>query len=256
MRRSRFPRHLLIASLLISLAFSCGVALAARAGASAELQTSPEWLRGAELWRKMIDHSSDAIYDPAGFRGLARSLDSLDVDLPALAKRGLLPAAVPPDLIRLFRSRFEYISDRHYTNESNITLSAAESAVATSRWVIELQLAAMRSAGSAPDIGRKTTAESESPMLYELSFLDEYERFVGDTWKRRRALADRQAAGENVDFKPFENERQRRENLLLDAYHSRRIPISKPARALMPYIQSLTALTPSALTPSPPPPGI
>jgi hypothetical protein len=244
-----------MASLLIFLAFSYGVAVAARAGASAGLQTAPEWLRAAELWQRMIDHSSDTIYDPTGFRELARSLDSLDVDFAALAKRGLLPAAVPPDLIRLFRSRFEYISDRHYTSESNVTLSATESAVATSHWIIELQLAAMRRAGSAPDMERKAAAEMESPILYELSFLDEYESFASETEKRRRALADRQAAGESVDFKPFENERQRRENLLLNAYHSRRIPISKSDRALMPYIASLTTTAPSALTPSSPPPG-
>jgi hypothetical protein len=256
MRRFSFLRHLALVSLLVLLAFSGRAALAARAGASAALQAAPEWGRLARLWQTMIDHSSDAIYDPAGFRGLSKSLDALDADLAALVKRGLLPADVPPELTGLFRSRFEYISDRHYTSASQVTLSATESAVATSHWIIELQLAMMRSAGSASDVERKAIAQSESPIVYEISFLDEYERFVGETEKRRRALADRQAAGENVDFKPFENERQRRENLLLAAYHARRVPISKSARALMPYIQSLTTTAPSTRISSPPPPGV
>lgn len=242
MRHRMVLRLFVAASLLAALVVLCPRPGAARGGSRGELGDAPEWRRLAELWQTMIDHSSDAIYNPTAFRDLARTLDTLDVDIPALVKHGLLPAGAGPGLTHLFHTRYQYISERHYTTESQITLTAIESAAATSHWVLELQLAALRRAGAGPEVERKTLEQLRAPILYELSFLEEYERFQDEAEKRRKALADRQAAGENVDFKPFESERHRRTILLVDAYQTRRIPISKSARALMPYIESLTTL--------------
>jgi len=245
------PRPLLLATLIAC----CVLISAASSLAPSEkprLEVAPEWQRLAELWQTMVDHSSDRVYNPPAFRELARSFDSVDGDTAALVKRGLLPSAVALDLTHLFHSRYQYISERHYTTESQITLTATEAAAATAHWIIELQLAALRRAGAGPDVERKAMAQSQSPILYELSFLEECEKFQDEAERRRRGLADKQAAGENVDFKPFENERHRRTLLLLDAYQSKRIPISKSARALMPYIQSLTTLPVTSMQPSSP----
>jgi hypothetical protein len=248
-------RHPIAAALTVLCALVLAApAIAGRPSVRPQLESAPEWLRLAALWQTMLDHSSDVVYSPTRFRELAKDIDAIDVDLAALVKRGLLPRPISSGLARLFHARYSYLLEHHYTEESDITVTDIEAAVVTAQWVVELQLAAIRQASRGQEAERKTIAGAEDTIVWELSFLQEYEAFKGEAEKRRQALADRQAAGENVDFRPFESERIRRSLNLLDAYRSRRIPISRSVRELMPYLVSLTTLT-GPTTPSSPVPG-
>ncbi len=241
--RARF-RHLIAAALTLLCALVLAApASAGRAAVRPKIESAPEWLRLSALWQTMLDHSSDVVYSPTRFRELAKDIDAIDVDLAALVKRGLLPGSISTGLARLFHARYSYLLEHHYTEESNITVTDIESAAQTSQWVVELQLAAIRRASRGQEEERKTIAGAQDSVAWELSFLQEYDAFQSEAEKRRQALADRQAAGENVDFRPFESDRIRRSLYLLDAYRSRRIPISRSVREMMPYLVSLTTLT-------------
>lgn len=218
-------------------------AAAGRPSLSPQLPSAPEWLRLASLWQTMLDHSSNAIYSPTRFRELAKDVDAIDVDLTSLVKRGLVSKPISEELAHLFHVRYSYLLEHHYTEESNITVTDLEAAVLTSRWVVELQLTTARRAAQTPGADPGTIPGAEDVMVRELSFLREYEEFQDQAEKRRQALADRQAAGENVDFRPFERERITRGMHLLDAYRSRKIPTSRAVREVMPYLISLTTLT-------------
>jgi hypothetical protein len=232
-------RVLLAAVCCISAAL---LAAESQAAPRPDLTNTPEWGRLAALWQTVLDHSSDVVYSPARFRELVKDIDGIDVDLAALVKRGYLPVSVSAGLRRVFHSRYSYILDRHYTSDSSVTMTGIESAVATSHWIVELQLAALRRAEAGTEVGRKTISGAESAIAYELSFLQEYEGFQEEADRRRKALADKQAAGEKVDFRPFEAERLKKTLRLMDAYWAKRIPISRSVRAMMPHVTSLTTL--------------
>lgn len=64
--------------------------------------------------------------------------------------------------------------------------------------------------------------------------------------RRRKELLDQQAKGKEVDLKAFDNDCERRRNLLLDAYRGRSIRPSHSVQALVPYLTALTRWRPPA----------
>lgn len=243
-------RLALVALLLLSQA--CWLLPAARAGSKApSLEKTPEWGRLVTLWHAMLDHSSDLVYSPARFQELAKQMDAVDADVAELVKAGLLSVPVAAGLARLFHDRYQYILTRHYTSQSEIKLSGLEAAAAASHWIVELQLGVLRRGSVGPD-GRPAPSDAiESTIAYELSFLEEYNRFEAEVEKRREVLAQQQAAGKEVDTKAFDDDCERRRLLLLEAYQGHRIRVSRSVRSLLPQVMALTRSRPAALAPAP-----
>ena len=241
-RRSVHTGGLLPAARLLWLALLVLTlpAVAAPASLDPALTRSSEWQRLVALWSTMLDHSSDVIYSPARFEQLAGEADAVDGLTGALAKRNLLPPPIASDLAKLFRDRYEYIGSRHYTTESEVSLTAPEAAAATAQWIVELQLAFVRGAPDTTKQQQTQIAHAEQSISYELSFLREYRDFEAEADDRRNRLIAQQSQGKEVDSQAFENDCQRRRKLLVDAYHRRRIRPSRPVRALLPYVVALT----------------
>lgn len=234
-----------LAALLFGLALAW-LARSLSAAATPPLEYTPEWRRLVALWHVLLDHSSNAIYSPARLQSLAPEMERMEADLGKLAAEKRLAPAIADGLRGIFRDRHQYLEQRHYSTEPQVSLSATEAAAATAQWVIELELEMVRRSSPPPESARRELAASSRVIEYELAFLRALREFEAETERRRQALADREATGEEVDWKTFENECQRRRNLLLDAYHKRRLRPGRAVRELVPYMLMLTTARPPA----------
>jgi hypothetical protein len=203
------------------------------------VQKTVEWARLAKLWNLMLDHSSDVVYSPTHFNELAESLDAADGDLTALAKSGLLPEETASALRRLFHGRYDYIKTYHYTNQQQINQTAAESAASTARWLVERQLALLRSGSLGPQVPEEILTATRSNIAFQLTFLHHLDQFEAEVERRRGLLEEKRRAGEEADLESFDNECQRKRNLLLEAYRNRRIRSLRVVEALIPYVLAL-----------------
>ena len=234
--------RLLLRGVLLTLLLT---SLLAPAAADIEAaRESPEWSRLVTLWHTMLDHSSDAIYSPALFDELAVDLDAADEDLTALSQRRLVPEAVASTLRRLLHSRYEYIGERHYIGQARVSQAAIEAAVATAHWLVERELHLLRAAYLNPDLNRDALSDSESHLAFQLTFIHHAEALQAGAEQRRQELALREEDGEAVDWRAFENECQRRRQLLLDAYCVRRLRTARTVQRVMPYLFALTRARP------------
>jgi hypothetical protein len=230
--------------LLVALACSAAASAAAEQRRNRLLDTE-EGPRLVRLWHDMLDHSSDRIYSPTLFRELADDLEAAEADLAALSKRRVLDEPDAKCLARLFRLRYAYISEWHYTDQSTIRLSGEEATRKTALWIVELQLAVLR---------RPPTSKAEEELAraavrniaYELAFIHHLDQFEAESDRRRMALRERADAGENVDLEAFENEYLARRGLLLLAYGQRRLPRVRSVDEILPYLVALTRAEPSA----------
>ncbi len=238
--------HRLLRGVLLALLPALLVALLL-APAAADVDAAgeaPEWRGLVTLWHTMLDHSSDAIYSPALFDELAANLDASDDGLTALSQRRLVPEAVADTLRRLLHSRYEYIDERHYIGQARVSQSALEASVATAHWLVERELDLLRRAYVDPDLNRDAISASESHLAFQLTFIHHAEALEAGAEQRRQELSLRQETGEAVDWRAFENECQRRRQLLLDAYCVRRLRTAPPVQAVMPYLFALTRARP------------
>ena len=226
--------------LLLSRATACLASGTAAPGNLAKLDLTAEWGRLVALWQTMLDHSEGLIYNPGGFRELSKDLETATNDLSALAKRGPLPDRVATDLGRLFQDRHAYISTRHYTSESNVTLDAFAAAQIAAQWVVEMELAVLRRAASGSAADQRVAAAAADNLAFELTFLSECRSFDGQVQRRRQELQKGEKDGKPVDWQAFENERQRRSDLLLQAYRQKSLKVGRSVRDLMPYLLALT----------------
>lgn len=216
------------------------------------LEVTTEWRRLLVLWHAMLDHSEHTFYDPEGFRALAGSLDATQKDLPALAKAGLLPTEVAADLADLLQTRYSDLETRHYATERYVSLSAQEAATSASQWVIGLELSLLRRAAEGTETDSKVVEAATSNLAFELTFLYHLRRFEEEA-QRRRELQSHQANGKSVDWRPFDDDYQRRLSLLLEAYRRRKLPQARPVQNMMPYVLALTEARPPKTTPEPEP---
>lgn len=205
---------------------------------------APEWSVLVTLWHTMLDHSSDAIYNPALFDELAGDIDDADDGLTALYQRRLVPEEVANTLRRLLHSRYEYINERHYTHQARVSHAAFQAAVTTAHWLVERELDLLRRAYADLSLDRDAISASESHLAFQLTFIHHAEALEAGVRQRRLELSIQQEAGQAVDWRAFENDRQRRRQLLLDAYCVRRLRTARPVQAVMPYLFALTRACP------------
>lgn len=230
--------------LVVALACSATPSAAARQTPGALLDTE-EGPRLVRLWHDMLDHSSDRIYSPTLFRELADDLEAAEVDLAALCKRRVLDESCGKELARLFRLRYGYINDWHYTTQSTLRLSGGEAARKTALWIVELQLVVLR---------RPPTSKAEEELAqaavrnigYELTFVHHLDEFEAESDRRRMELRERADAGEDVDLEAFENEYLVRRGLLLLAYSQHKLRRVRSVDEILPYLVALTRTEPSA----------
>jgi len=71
------------------------------------------------------------------------------------------------------------------------------------------------------------------------------EEFEVEVEQRRENLKGKEKAGEKVDWQAFENDCEKRRNLLLAAYRQRRLPRVRAVQSLLPYLVALTTSQPS-----------
>ena len=223
---------------------SLGGGRAAAGPDMAGLQRTGEWNRLAVLWHTMIDHSSNKTFSRERFESLAKDMDVADADISALEKQGLLPRDVAADLRRLFHARYEYIDKYHYITSSNVFMTSSESAASTSHWLTEHNLYVIRATAATPGADPRLVEAAESSTAYELAFQHHLDKFEAEVQQRREALNRQEREGKRVDWQAFDNDCERRRNLLFDAYRDRRIPIPRSVRALMPYVLALTRARP------------
>ncbi|UCC68464.1 MAG: hypothetical protein JSV79_00575 [Armatimonadota bacterium] len=233
---------LIIACCLVGISLSASNSTAARD--LGPLMDAPEWPRLVTLWHAMLDHSSDLIYSRARFDELVEDLDQADADISALAQRHLLSDQPARDLRRLFHARYRYISEHHYTTQRRIEITETESARGAAEWVVELQLALLRTTYPDPDRNRKLISAAESNLSYQLTFLYHLDKFEAEADRRRANLKAREDEGKTVDWQAFDTDCARRYRLLLDAYRARRIPSAPAVRELLRYICALTQSRP------------
>jgi hypothetical protein len=215
----------------------------------------PERHRLVDLWHAMLDHSSDFIYNHTLFLELGKDLTQADSDIGALVERGAFSKPIADDLRGLFHSRYDYIEEYHYTDQARFLLTAAQSARITAQWLVELQLDVIRRARAMPEPDERLAAAAESNLAYELTFLQHLDKFEGQADQRRDKLKAGEESGEEVDWQAFENDCQRRRNLLLEAYRQRRLPRVRSVERLMPYLVALTTSQPSPASTSRDPEG-
>ena len=230
-----------LACSLVLLALITSSAVADVAAA----RDTPEWPRLARLWHAMLDHSSDRIFSPESFAELSPSLAKADTDIGALWERGLLSKEMAPRLRWLFHLRYDYIDQHHYPKQPHSSVTDLQSAYMTALWLVERDFNSLRATRiSPPDSAERVRAD----LAYQLSFIYQYEEFETDTEARRMALQRRADQEETVDWASFENDCQRRRNLLLEAYHRERIRTADVIARLLPYA---LALNESAVPASP-----
>jgi len=235
--------RLLLRGVLLALLLASLLAPAA-ADVDAAGQT-PEWSGLVTLWHTMLDHSSDAIYSPALFDELASDFDAADNGLTALSQRRLVPEDVANTLRRLFHSRYEYIDDCHYTDQARVSQASLRAAVATAHWLVERELNLLRRAYINPGLNREAISGSESHLAFQLTFIHHAEALEVGAEQRRRELSAQQEAGQTVDWRAFENDCQRRRQILLDSYRVRRLSTARPVQAVLPYVFALTRARPA-----------
>jgi hypothetical protein len=229
-------------------AVACCLALSlSSASAALRVSESDEWQRLVKLWHAMLDHSSGAVYSRVLFRDLVQNLETADADLTALRERGLLSDAAANGLRGLLHCRYEYIDTYNYSVGSHLTQTDAEAAANAARWLIERQLALIRSADTLVSGLPDAVAASKAGIAYELTFLHHLENFEAEVQRRRRALEKKAEADEEVDWQAFQNDCHRRRNLLVDAYRKRRLRVARSVRELLPYVFSLTEARPVKL---------
>ena len=208
------------------------------------LSDSPEWCQLAKLWQALLDHSSERVYSPSLFQGLAGDVNAVDSEVATLANGGALPKPVADYLGRLFHARYQYLGECHYTTQSSVNESPFEASRTAALWVVELQLSVLRR-----PLASKADAEladaAEANLTYQLTYLHHLDRFSSDVDERRTATKKREEAGEKVDWKAFDTDVERRQGLLLDAYRSRKLPPADIVHRAMPYIVALTRWEPS-----------
>ncbi len=208
------------------------------------LADAPEWQRLVTLWHALLDHSSDVIYSRPRFEELVQDLDKSDSDLAALADRALLARQAADGIRRLVHARYAYIADHTYTTRYQVQMTGVESARSAASWIVELQLSVLRSAYSDPDTNRDLIAAAESNLTYELTFLHHLDAFEAEGARRRLDLKTKEDQGQTVDWPAFDADYQRRCNLLLEAYRTRRLPRARPVGDLLPLVRSLTQSRP------------
>jgi hypothetical protein len=255
-RGSRASPLLVIACCLVGAYLSASNSTAARN--LGPLSDAPEWPRLVTLWHAMLDHSSNLIYSRARFDDLVKDLDQADADLSALAQRRLLSDQLARDLRRLFHARYQYIQGHHYTTQRRIEITETQSARGAADWVVELQLALLRTTYPDPDRNRRLISAAESNLSYELTFLYHLDKFEAEADRRRANLKTSEDEGKTVDWQAFDTDCARRYRLLLEAYRARRIPSAPAVRDLLPYACALTQSRPPppAATPDLPGPDI
>jgi len=208
------------------------------------LSDSPEWGQLAKLWQALLDHSSERVYSPSLFRGLAGDVNGVDSEVLALADGGALPRPLTDYLGHLFHTRYQYLGECHYTTRSSVSESPFEASRTAALWVVELQLSVLRR-----PLASKADAEladaAEANLTYQLGYLYHLERFSSEVDEHRTATNKREEAGEKVDWKAFDADVERRQGLLLDAYRSRKLPPADIVHKAMPYIIALTRREPS-----------
>jgi hypothetical protein len=237
------------AALLVLIAcclfiLPAGASHASSAADLGPLADAPEWQRLVTLWHALLDHSSDLIYNRPRFDELVKDLDRAEADLAALAERNLLSPQVADDLRRLLHDRYAYIRGSTYTTLYHVQMTSVESTRSAASWIVELQLSVLRAAYPDPDTKRDLIAAAESNLTYELTFLYHLDRFEAEGARRRLALKTKEDQGGTVDWPAFEVDYQRRCNLLLDAYRTRRLPRARPVGDILPFIGSLTRSRP------------
>jgi hypothetical protein len=221
-----------------------GPSHASSAGDLGPLADAPEWQRLVTLWHALLDHSSDLIYNRPRFDELVKDLDQADADLTALAQRNLLPRRVADDLRRFLHDRYAYIRGHTYTTLSYVQMTTVESARSAASWIVELQLCVLRTAYLDPDAKRDLIAAAETNLAYELTFLYHLDRFEAEGARRRLALKTKEDQGGAVDWPAFDADYQRRCNLLLEDYRTRRLPRARPVGDLLPFVGALTRSRP------------
>jgi hypothetical protein len=232
-----------IASLL-ALAFGCLLlaALGPAAGAKGSKQAiadTTEWSHLARLWQTLLDHSSNRVYNPSLFRGLAGDVNAVDSEFAALADRGELPRPVADYLRHLFHMRYPYLGECQYTTRSSVSATPVEASRSAARWVVELQLSVLRAPLLSKADGELAQA-AESNISYQLTYLYHLEKLDSEVEQRRAEMKKREEGGEKIDWKAFESDVDRRENLLLDAYRARKLPRAGVVNEGMPYVIALT----------------
>jgi hypothetical protein len=192
----------------------------------------------------MIDHSSNIIYSPEHFAKLADDLDQAGDDLEALAGRGLINPEAVAHLRALLDLRYGYIRTWHYTERSMIEMSGIESTSTTARYIVELQLCVLRRP-LISKMDRELASVARGNLARQLLFLAHLEAFEEEADRRRRALKEREDAGEDVDWKRFDGEYVWRRKALTDAYEDRELPAMRWVSDMMPYVFALTEAKPS-----------
>ncbi|MFB3882061.1 MAG: hypothetical protein ACE149_12410 [Armatimonadota bacterium] len=212
------------------------------------LSDSPQWNRLAGLWQALLDHSSQRIYSPSLFQGLAGDVSGVDATLSELAQGGALPRPVADYLARLFHARYQYLAQSYYTTRSSVSESPFEASRTAALWVVELQLAVLRRpAASKADAELAEAAEAN--LIFQLTYLRHLDEFASQVDDRRVAMKKREEAGEKVDWKAFDADVERRQGLLLEAYRNRKLPPAEIVHRSLPYILALTRLEVSGQAP-------
>ncbi len=203
------------------------------------LSDSQEWIGLARLWQTLLDHSSNEVYNPSTFQSLAADLDKADGQFAALTDRGAIPKPIADYLKSLFHSRYQYLAEMQYTTRSNIQETPVGASRHAALWVLELQLGILRRPILAK-ADEELAKAAETNVAFQLTYLSDLDEFQREADQRRAELKKRQDAGEKVDLARFDEEVERRQNRLLDAYRQHALRTTPIVKQAMPYILSLT----------------
>jgi len=204
-----------------------------------ELLKGEDGQRLVALWQTILDHSSGRIYNRQLLATLADDVERVDDLLGQLVEQRTLTQPVADSLRRLLHLRYQYVRESFYEAPQAVRLSAAEASRNAAQWVIEHQLAVLRS----PPISKadeELSEKAQSNIVYQLTFLHHLDAFEAEVDRRGIRLKERERSGKDVDWDSFHRDCNRRRDLLIDAYRNRHLPSVREVETIMPYIVALT----------------
>jgi len=204
-----------------------------------ELLREEDGQRLVALWQTILDHSSGRIYNPQLLATLTDEVERVDDLLGQLVEQRTLTQPVADSLRRLLHLRYQYVRESLYEAPQAVRISSAEASRNAAQWVIEHQLAVLRS----PPISKadeELSEKAQSNIAYQLTFLHHLDAFEAEVDRRGMRLKERERNGKGVDWDGFHRDCNRRRDLLIDAYRNRHLPSVREVETIMPYVVALS----------------